>query len=108
MKTKEEIQTFLDKTCRLITALQEVPFMMRQGHVKVGRFKFKPVLYVRPEVMNDILVLAPGWLTFTPFTETEVSHGPVTQHVPMLCGTELFVTNRPDAPEASIALEPEA
>lgn len=108
MKTRKELHAFCDKACRMIVALQEVPSLLGQNNrATIMGFKFKPVFYVRPDMMNNLLALAPGWLQYDPVKETTIRQGSVIQHVPELCGIELYCTNRPDAPEIALALEPE-
>lgn len=108
MKTRKELQAFYDKACRMIAALQEVPSLLGQNNrATIMEFRFKPVFYVRSDMMNDLLALTLGWLSHTPVKETEILQGAVMQHVPKLCGIELYCTNRHDAPEIALALEPD-
>jgi hypothetical protein len=60
--------------------------------------KLKPVFYVRPEVMADLLAYASRFLIYC---GEESSLQPSK-----LCNVELYVTHRKEAPDISLALEP--
>lgn len=106
MKTKADFNEFFEKTYRLICAFKEMPFMLRGEYGVYMSVKFKPVFYVRPEIMDDIVRFSHSDIKLATITGTDAEHCESTRFAPTLYGIELYVTRRKDAPDVALALEP--
>ena len=86
MNNINKAEKIIDHACRLLVAFESMPPPMTP--------ELKPVFYVRPEVMKDLLTYGPCSLRYC-------GEGSLK-----LCNVELYVTYRKEAPDISLALEP--
>lgn len=92
MNNINKAEKIIDHACRLLVAFESMPPPMTP--------ELKPVFYVRPEVMQDLLTCAPRSLRYC--GEESSLQPPKLK----LCNVELYVTHRKEAPDISLALEP--
>ena len=88
---KQECCGIIGQALRLLSGLQEYPFFRSGAFGVRTKTLFKPVYYIRPEVMRGFKLFAKSDLKFT------------DTGVPTLCGVEIYVTDRDSAPPKRFA-----
>ena len=100
LHVNKEVSEFLDKASALIYAMQETPGVRECEYGVYTKVKFKPVFYVRPDVIRmfenaTLLYAQPHHIRMT-----------FSQRAPKLFGIDVRINENEGIPMISLALEP--
>lgn len=100
MKTRSELNEFVEKAYPLLIALQEMPGSYGDTYGVYTKVKFKPVFYIRPDVLQYLECMAEYSVSCNN-TRTAYKRQKAT-----LFGIDVYINDRSGSPMIALALEP--